>query len=177
MTWRHWAVLLLLMLAFSARSQLQQQQQQQPQPEPLSWPGIVSYVVDGDTLHVRPMEGGAVHKIRLIGIDAPEICQTGGVAARKALHERIHRRAVMVSPRGVDVYGRDLAAIYLSREDVGQWMVQRGHAWSSRYQQDSGLYAQEEENAIFLGRGLFAQMPAEYPRDFRRRHGRCQFRR
>ena len=170
MTWQHWAGLLLLMLALPAPSQ--------PQPAPMSWLGVVTHVVDGDSVHVRPVEGGAVRKIRIIGMDAPEICQAGGVAARTALHERIHRRVVTVSVQGVDVYRRDLAVIYLSREeDVGQWMVQRGHAWSSRYQQDSGPYAQEEENAKFLGRGLFAEMPAEYPRDFRRRHGRCPYRR
>lgn len=165
MTWRHWAGWLLLMLALPASSQ--------PPPEPSSWTGVVTHVVDGDSVHVRPAAGGAVRKIRIVGMDAPEICQVGGVAARKALNDRIHKRVVTVSPHGQDVYGRDLAVIYLTREDVGQWMVQRGHAWSSRYRQDLGPYVQEEENAKILGRGLFAEMPAEYPRDFRRRHGRC----
>ena len=169
MTWRHWAGGLLLVLALPASSQ--------PTPESSSWTGVVTYVVDGDSVHVRPAAGGALRKIRILGMDAPEICQAGGVAARKALNERIHKRVVTVSAQGQDVYGRDLAVIYLTREDVGQWMVQRGHAWSNRYRQDLGPYVQEEENAKFLGRGLFAEMPAEYPRDFRRRHGRCPYRR
>jgi micrococcal nuclease len=169
MTWRHWTGLLLWVLTLPALSRAQ--------PEPQSWAGVVTRVVDGDSVHVRPTQGGAVRKIRIIGMDAPEICQAGGVAARTALHERIHQRAVTVSAQGVDVYGRDLAVIYLSQEDVGQWMVQRGHAWSNRYRQDPGPYVEEEENAKFLGRGLFAEMPAEYPRDFRRRHGRCHYRR
>lgn len=169
MTWRHWAGWLLLMLALPASSQ--------PTPESSSWTGVVTHVVDGDSVHVRPAAGGAVRKIRIVGMDAPEICQAGGVASREALNDRIHKRVVTVSPQGQDVYGRDLAAIYLTREDVGQWMVQRGHAWSSRYRQDLGPYVQEEENAKLLGRGLFAEMPAEYPRDFRRRHGRCPYRR
>jgi endonuclease YncB( thermonuclease family) len=169
MTWRHWTGLLLLVLTLPVLSRAQ--------PEQPSWTGVVTHVVDGDTVHVRPVEGGSVRKIRIVGMDAPEICQAGGVAAKTALHERIHQRAVTVSAQGVDVYGRDLAVIYLSQEDVGQWMVQRGHAWSNRYRQDPGPYVQEEENAKFLGRGLFAEMPAEYPRDFRRRHGRCHYRR
>mgnify|MGYP002172437261 CR=1 FL=1 len=162
-------LLLLLMLALPATSK--------PAAESTPWQGVVTRVVDGDTVHVRPVEGGAVHKIRLVGMDAPEICQAGGEAARTALNERILQRLVTVKLQGVDVYGRDLALIYLSQEDVGQWMVQRGHAWSSRYRQDSGPYAQEEDNAKLLGRGLFAQMPAEYPRDFRRRHGHCPYQR
>jgi endonuclease YncB( thermonuclease family) len=169
MTWRHWAGWLLLMLALPASSQ--------PSPESSSWTGVVTHVVDGDSVHVRPAAGGAVRKIRIVGMDAPEICQAGGVASREALNDRIHKRVVTVSAKGQDVYGRDLAVIYLTREDVGQWMVQRGHAWSSRYRQDLGPYVQEEENAKLLGRGLFAEMPAEYPRDFRRRHGRCPYRR
>lgn len=169
MMWRYWSGLLLFIFAFSASSQ--------PQPEPRLWVGVVTHVVDGDSVHVRPLEGGDVRKIRMLGMDAPEICQAGGVAARKALNERLHQRVVTVSAQGQDVYGRDLAVIYLTREDVGQWMVQRGHAWSNRYRQDLGPYVQEEENAQFLGRGLFAEMPAEYPRDFRRRHGRCPYRR
>ena len=167
MAWQPWAGLLLLMLALPASAK--------PPAEPTSWQGMVTRVVDGDTVHVRPLEGGPVHKIRFIGMDAPEICQAGGVAARTALNERIHQRVVTVKLQGVDVYGRDLALIYLSQEDVGQWMVQRGHAWSSRYRQDHSPYVQEEDNAKLLGRGLFAEMQAEYPRDFRRRHGRCPY--
>jgi len=169
MSRRYLTGLMLLVLASPALSRAQ--------PEQQSWAGVVTHVVDGDSVHVRPTQGGAVRKIRIVGMDAPEICQAGGVAARAALHERIHQRAVNVSAQGVDVYGRDLAVIYLSQEDVGQWMVKRGHAWSSRYQKDPGPYVQEEENAKFLGRGLFAEMTAEYPRDFRRRHGRCHVRR
>lgn len=169
MTWRVWTGLLLLALALPALSK--------SAAEPMSWQGVVTRVVDGDTVHVKPVEGGAVHKIRIVGVDAPEICQAGGEAARTALHERILQRVVTVKSQGVDVYGRDLAVIYLSQEDVGQWMVQRGHAWSSRYRQDSGPYAQQEGNAKLLGWGLFAQMPAEHPRDFRRRHGPCLYQR
>ena len=169
MIWQQCVGLVLLILSLSAQSRTP--------PETTTWTGVVTYVVDGDTVHVRPVDGGKVHKIRIIGMDAPEICQTGGVAARQALQERIVQRYVTVSAQGVDDYGRDLATIYLSQEDVGQWMVQRGHAWSYRFKRDPGPYVQEEENAKLLGRGLFAEMPAEYPRDFRRRYGRCPYRR
>jgi endonuclease YncB( thermonuclease family) len=169
MIWQQWVGLVLLTLMLPVQSRTP--------PETTTWTGVVTYVVDGDTVHVRPEDGGKVHKIRIIGMDAPEICQTGGVAARLALLERVFQRSVTVSARGVDDYGRDLATIYLSQEDVGQWMVQRGHAWSYRFKRDPGPYVQEEENAKLLGRGVFAEMPAEYPRDFRRRFGRCPYRR
>ncbi|MDP3310892.1 MAG: thermonuclease family protein, partial [Polaromonas sp.] len=49
------------------------------------WQGTVTRVSDGDTLWVRPAAGGKPLKVRIDGIDAPEICQAGGRAARKAL--------------------------------------------------------------------------------------------
>ena len=168
MIWRRWVGLVLLILSLPA--------QPETETSKTTWSGVVSYVVDGDTVHVRPMDGGELHKIRILGMDAPEICQTGGVAARQALQERVLKRSVTVRLQGRDVYGRDLATIDLSGEDVGEWMVRRGHAWSYRYQRDPGPYVQEEEHAKVLSRGLFAEMSPEYPRDFRRRYGRCAYR-
>ncbi len=137
------------------------------------WTGVVTHVVDGDTVHVRPVAGGASRSLRLLGMDAPEICQEGGVAARDALNERVFQRQVQVQVQGSDDYGRDLVRLYLASEDVGQWMVQRGHAWSYRFRQDAGPYAESERHAQILGRGIFAGLPPENPRDFRRRHGPC----
>jgi micrococcal nuclease len=168
MTWRRWAGLALLTLSLPAQSQMET-------APPSMWVGVVTYVVDGDTVHVRPVDGGSLHKIRILGMDAPEICQTSGMAAKQALQDRVLKRSVTVRLQGVDVYGRDLATIYLSREDVGEWMVRRGHAWSYRYKQDPGPYGQAESHAKLLGRGLFAELSPEYPHDFRRRHGRCPY--
>ena len=137
------------------------------------WTGVVTHVVDGDTVHVRPLAGGAPRSLRLLGMDAPEICQEGGVAARDALNERVFQRQVQVQVQGSDDYGRDLVRLYLASEDVGQWMVQRGHAWSYRFRQDAGPYAESERHAQILRRGIFAGLPLENPRDFRRRHGPC----
>ena len=139
-----------------------------------SWVGVVTYVVDGDTVYVRPLEGGEARNIRLLGMDAPEICQAGGVAARQALQQRLLQRQVRVQSQRKDDYGRDLARVYLGREDVGQWMVRHGQAWSYRFRQEPGPYAAQEQNAKLLGRGLFADPAPEYPGDFRRRHGSCK---
>ena len=44
---------------------------------------IVTYMIDGDTLYVRPVEGGKTVSVRIDGIDAPEICQIGRQQARE----------------------------------------------------------------------------------------------
>ena len=42
-----------------------------------TWFGVVTYVIDGDTVKVRPSNGGKPISIRIEGINAPEICQQG----------------------------------------------------------------------------------------------------
>ena len=95
--------------------------------------GVVTPITDGDTLWVRPAGGGAPRQVRLLGIDAPEICQPFGPQARDALASLLANRRVTVHPRARDTYERTLAKVRLGREDAGAWMVKRGHAWSSRY--------------------------------------------
>lgn len=131
----------------------------------------VSRVHDGDTVWVRPLAGGPYRKLRLLGIDAPEICQDGGVAARDALAGRILQQVVRVEERGDDSYGRGLARIELEGEDLNAWLVQQGLAWS--YGGGRKGYARLQARAEKERRGVFARPLPETPRDFRRRHGPC----
>ena len=144
-------------------------------PEAVWW-GVVTYVVDGDTVHVRPDDGGKPVSIRLDGIDAPEICQPGGVASREALGQQALGQRVAVQGRHQDDYGRLLARIVLNDEDLGQWMVAQGLAWSYRYRRSVGPYALQQDRAQAARRGMFSPIyaaPAVYPRAFRKQHGSC----
>lgn len=134
---------------------------------------MVDYVVDGDTLHVRPLKGGAVRHVRLDALDAPEICQLWGPQARQALQQRVLHQRVQVSSRARDVYGRQIARVRLKGEDVGAWLVAQGHAWSSGRHRRKGGYAAQEALARAQSRGLFATGLAQSPADFRRQHGSC----
>lgn len=117
---------------------------------------------------------GQTHKVRLLGMDAPESCQDHGQAATAALQALVLGRRVQVRPQQNDDYGRLLARLYLpNKTDVGRHMVRQGHAWSYRYRQDPGPYWQEEQRAQAAGLGLFAQSQAMRPRDFRQSHGSC----
>ena len=44
--------------------------------------GVVQRVVDGDTIHVETIDGKK-YKVRLLGIDAPELSQPYGMASKK----------------------------------------------------------------------------------------------
>lgn len=130
-------------------------------------------VFDGDTVWVQPAEGGRWRKLRLDGIDAPEICQAGGVAARDALAQRVLGQLVQVVERASDDYGRGIVGLAWRGEDINRWLVETGHAWAHRWR-GSGPYQAEEEVARRERRGLFALQAPQMPRDFRRLHGPCE---
>ncbi len=133
----------------------------------------VTRVSDGDTVWVQPDSGGARRKLRLEGIDAPEICQTGGDASRAALHALTRHRTVEVKIRAHDDYGRGLARLTFQGQDIGAEMVRSGQAWSYRWRNSMGPYSGQEKSARMERRGVFAQDGAQLPREFRQQHGTC----
>jgi micrococcal nuclease len=140
------------------------------------WAGVVTYVVDGDTVHVRPLQGGKPVSIRVDGIDAPEICQRGGDTARDALKRRVLGLQVVIEGKSRDDYGRLLARILSDGDDVGERMVLDGHAWSYRYRGKGGPYIAQQRLAESARRGIFADANAAalYPAAFRKQHGTCR---
>lgn len=133
----------------------------------------VSRVFDGDTLWVKPLDGGRDRKLRIDGIDAPEICQAGGIASRDALAQRVLGQVVTVGVRRYDDYARGLAVLSHQGDDVAGWLVREGQAWSYRWRRSLGPYANEEAQARAARKGLFADAAPELPRAFRQRHGPC----
>jgi len=132
-----------------------------------------SIISDGDTLWVVPDAGGTPRKLRLQGVDAPEICQRGGVAAREALRALVIQRRLTVQVKYFDNYGRGLAHIEAEGQDVAAAMVRQGQAWSYRWHRSLGPYAAQEALARQDRIGVFAQPTPELPRDFRQRNGSC----
>lgn len=138
-----------------------------------AWRGTVTHVTDGDTVWVRPLQGGSPRVLRIDGVDAPELCQPYGDTARAALVAQLLGQTVQVRVRRHDDYGRALARVSLRGQDVGGWLVSQGHAWSYRYRRQEGPYARQEAQARANRLGLFRLAQAEQPREFRRRHGPC----
>ncbi|WP_048438433.1 thermonuclease family protein [Caenimonas sp. SL110] len=135
---------------------------------------IVTTVIDGDTVWVRPERGGAARPVRVVGIDAPEICQRFGATSRAELTALVHRRRVVVMSNKRDGNDRVLARLRLGQQDVGEWMVSNGFAWSYRFRGNPGPYAQEEKHARAARAGLWADKDPVMPRDFRVQNGSCR---
>ena len=143
-------------------------------PPPVEITGLVSRVVDGDTLWVRTAADEAPVVVRIEGIDAPESCQVGGAESTAALAALVLNRSVTVKPVATDDYGRKVGKVFDGSRDIGDRMVRDGHAWSTRFKYDRGPYIAEERMAKSLKRGLHAEGGAMLPREFRQRNGPCQ---
>lgn len=81
-------------------------------------------VKDGDSLVVDGRE------IRLAGIDAPEMRQTGGRYSLVALRRHLSGRAVVCKGDDVDRYGRLVATCRLGGRFINAWLVSRGLAFA-----------------------------------------------
>jgi micrococcal nuclease len=136
--------------------------------------GVVTHVTDGDTLWVRLAGEADSVKVRFQGIDAPEICQTGGDAALAALKNKVLHQTVQLQTSRYDDYGRMLARVRLQGDDVGAWMVQQGQAWSYRYRNSPGPYAVQEQAARAAKLGVWSRADSVEPRMFRKLHGSCK---
>ncbi|MBV9078475.1 MAG: thermonuclease family protein [Methylobacteriaceae bacterium] len=126
-------------------------------------------VIDGDTLAFGD------RRIRLRGLDAPELDQTCqraddtayrcGETARDALRRLVRTGPVTCLISGRDRYGRGLARCEAFGTDLGAALVQAGLAVAY------GGYAGEEQEARTARRGLWAGR-FERPDAWRRERGR-----
>lgn len=100
------------------------------------YPATVMYVIDGDTFDARVrLESGVSSRVRvrLLGIDAPELSARcarewrGAQAARVKLREILNEGALSLAPAGPDKYGRMLAnASTSATPDVSAAMLRSG---------------------------------------------------
>ena len=84
-------------------------------------------VHDGDTVSADC--GGTRIKVRMVGIDAPELKQKYGRTSRQVLADHVLQKKVTLRTQGRDKYGRTIGEVFLNGESVNAWMVKGGHAW------------------------------------------------
>lgn len=133
--------------------------------------GKVVGVSDGDTLKLLS-EGRKQIKVRLEGIDAPEIGQSFGNNAKQALSELVFGKTVRLVVSTTDDYGRQIAQVYAGDVWVNLAMVEKGMAWQyTLYSRDPGL-RQAEARARAERAGLWKDRDPTPPWDFR--HGKVK---
>ena len=68
--------------------------------------GRVIEVPDGGSLTVLSRRGASIHRIRLAGIDAPDIKSVVGSKSRASLHKLVHGNSVQVQTNAIDAWGK-----------------------------------------------------------------------
>ena len=126
--------------------------------------GRVVGVHDGDTLTVLTAEKRQV-QVRLADIDAPELGQPFGQAAKRELSSLCFNQQAKMQARTVDRYGRAVAVVSCQGRDASRLMVQHGMAWAYRQYLKRPELLPLEDAAKGSHAGLWAQAatpPWEY---------------
>ncbi len=135
--------------------------------------GRVVGVADGDTVTVLDASRQQ-HKIRLIGIDAPEKKMPYGNRSKQSLSDLVFDRQVQVEYSKKDRYGRTLGKIIVDGVDANLEQIKAGMAWHYRQYQreqsvdDRATYSQAEEEARASKRGLWKDTDPMPPWDWRK---------
>src|SRR5207237_8701394 len=118
------------------------------------------------------------HRIRLSGIDAPELHQAFGSSSKQSLSDWVFGKDVTVEYYKTDQYGRLVGKIIINGQDINLEQVKAGMAWHykeyerEQSSEDRDLYARAEEEARSARRGLWIDAnpiePGEFRRDERR---------
>jgi micrococcal nuclease len=135
---------------------------------------LVYKVLDGDSLTITTPKG--LVKIRLLGIDAPELAQDFGALAKRELSNLSHNQYIKLEHPKKDFFGRILSKAQLDclafakqncaekntetkwniKKDLGLLMIQKGLAWEFQSQgpykniyKEAELLAKKEEIGIW----------------------------
>lgn len=121
------------------------------------------WIVDGDTFTAQEQS----QNYRLWGIDAPELDQRWGKAARAALIELIHKKNVTVELHG-ESYSRPVVRVIAGGKDVGLELLKMGLAWYvPEFAPDEESYLEAHEAAKADKRGLWSDPKPVNPKEFR----------
>ncbi|MEK7762930.1 MAG: thermonuclease family protein [Nitrospirota bacterium] len=80
------------------------------------------HTIDGDTLRMGS------ERIRLRGIDTPELTEPRGPEARQRLEQLLKEGPIRIVPHGQDVYGRTVADVFVDGRNVAEVLKQEGFA-------------------------------------------------
>jgi endonuclease YncB( thermonuclease family) len=136
-----------------------------PHPKTATLSATVTSVQDGDSLSVRLAGRTGTQRVRLAGLDAPELRQPMGQASRESLRVLALRREVALTCHKQDRYERWVcrARLLPHGTDLSREQLLRGMAWQDRRHQaelpaaTQTADAQAEALARQERRGVFSQ--------------------
>ncbi|MFN9717964.1 MAG: thermonuclease family protein [Planctomycetota bacterium] len=139
--------------------------------------GKVADVPDADVLLVRTTDNQLI-RVRLNGIDAPELQQAFGDKVQEQLESLVGGQSVRVVTQGEDRVGQIIGDVYFREKDAEETdpevflnvnMVEQGLAWHFvRYAPDNQELAGAEKDARQKKAGLWSEGEPVAPWDWRR---------
>lgn len=133
--------------------------------------GYVVKVSDGDSFTIKSY--GKNVRVRMYGIDAPELKQRYGKEAKKYLENLILGKKVELKVLYEDKYKRKIARVYYKSKEINLEMLRSGNVWFYEYHaKNEKEYRKAYEEAKREKRGLWKDKNPENPRDFRLRNKR-----
>ena len=127
---------------------------------------VVVSVYDGDTITVRTDE---TIKIRLYGIDSPELKQPFGQASKQAMSGLVFGKKVTIKPEKKDRYGRTIAWVEADGRDVSVQMVETGMAhWYQQYAKHDTELQSAQTKAKSANLGVWSVPDTIVPWEYRK---------
>jgi endonuclease YncB( thermonuclease family) len=127
-------------------------------------------VSDGDTMTV--LKSGRAVKIRLEGIDCPELGQDFGTRARRFTSKVVFGKIVDIKEYNQDDYGRTVARVYVNGQDLCLELVKAGLAWHLKKHSSDPILGRVEDQARKQKIGLWSMPNPIPPWEYRRKQGR-----
>ena len=135
--------------------------------------GRVSVVVDGNTVELVAA-GNETIRLKLYGINCPELGQSFGEDARKFLEGLVLEKTVTVEWKGKDRWGNRMGALSLpGNVDPRYELLRQGLAWTTEINPDAEFEAMKEK-ARETGTGLWKEKDPVPPWKFRRQQSMMQ---
>lgn len=133
--------------------------------------GYVERVSDGDSFVAR-IDGKKV-RVRMYGIDAPELKQEHGKESKKYLENLILGKSVDLKVLYEDSYKRKVARVYYGKKEVNVEMLKSGNAWFYEYHaKKEKNYRRAYEEAKKEKKGIWGSKNPQNPREFRLKNKR-----
>jgi micrococcal nuclease len=131
--------------------------------------GVVVGISDGDTITVLTNEKQQI-RVRLDGIDCPELHQAYGTKAKQYTSVLVYNKAVTILTHGKDRYGRTIGTVLFSNGNLNEELVKTGLAWA--YAHYSTQFLPLEKSARAKKIGLWGDAHPTPPWDFRQQRSK-----
>lgn len=132
--------------------------------------GKVIEVNSGDTITISNLNRPV--RVKLLGVDAPEMNQAFGEVAKKHLSDLVYDKSVLVEYSGIAADSSLNGRVLLNNADIGAQMIRDGAAWFDPNNEnrltvnDRDVYQQSEQAARSERRGLWQGENPVAPWDF-----------